>query len=356
MLVMCVCVNQSVAADEQIDDQQYYGQKVVAGVTQKFEMYNPHSPAELLALKEMGFTQVILDWPNLHQQATECGLNVVMANWWHQDTSDEEIERSLKLASEVDASRLVGISLMDEPERNTPDTPFSYYVDRYQQLRPRLDRTHPDTRLEISYWGPLKSWKAEQYRRFSQLYRAADVMRLMPYPDLHEAPLREVYLMMQRSRKVMQLAEREIPTVVILQTWVIPPDGELPRIAELRVMAYQAMLCGADVVSFFDFNQDVWDRSSGFREGFEGLISELTGLSALLSDAVVESVMDDSGVLSCRILWPSGKCTELRVNTNRFAVAGLQALSVAELREVGDRQSPYLLGRRHPAKCCQMGP
>jgi hypothetical protein len=158
--------------------------------------------------------------------------------------------------------------MMDEPERNSPETPFAYYEALYVDLRDRFERELPGVKLDISHWGPLKSWQAEQYQLFVPLYRATDRIRLMPYPDLNEGPLNEVFHQMQRSRQIMDLAGRQLPQVVILQTWVLPEDPKLPTIDELRVMAYQAMLSGAETISFFNYDPLLWDKTPGFSEGF----------------------------------------------------------------------------------------
>ena len=103
----------------------------------------------------MGFTQVILDWPNLHADACSIGLDVVMANWWTKDTPKNEIDAGLARALQVVPDHLAGISMMDEPGRNSPDTPPDFYADLYAELRPRLDRDRPGVPLELSHWGPL---------------------------------------------------------------------------------------------------------------------------------------------------------------------------------------------------------
>src|SRR4029434_7041842 len=114
--------------------------------------------------------QVILDWPNLHRDATEIGLDIVMANWWTDKTKPEEIDRGLELARQVDPARLAANSVMDEPELNSPETPLSFYVDLYDQLRQRRDRELPGVRLEISHAGPRASWDQRYYDYFSALY------------------------------------------------------------------------------------------------------------------------------------------------------------------------------------------
>lgn len=92
-------------------NQDYVGIKVRTSVSRRFEMYDPHSRQALLDLKSMGFTQVILDWPELHSAATDAGLDVVLANWWTQETKPEEIEKGLERAREVAPQSLIESAL-----------------------------------------------------------------------------------------------------------------------------------------------------------------------------------------------------------------------------------------------------
>lgn len=299
-------------------------------VTRRFEMYNPHSREHLEQLKAMGFTQVILDWPNLHFDAAEVGLDVVLANWWIDTTDEADIDHGFATARDVDPDHLSGLSVMDEPERNAPDTPLEFYEELYGQLRPRLDEISPLARLEISHWGPNWNWSEELYEAFVPLYRSADVMRIMPYPDLHEGPLSDVYFMMARSRRLMTLADHDLPLLVILQTWTLTPEADLPTIDELRVMAYQAMLSGAETVSFFDYNQEIWEKTPGFGDEFAGLMAELTSLSDRLAGSQLVTTMTDEGILRMTATDPDGWTQTICVNTNRIATAGLEPLQIIE--------------------------
>lgn len=313
-----------------VDNSEFFEVETQARITQRFEIYDPHSLEDLQAVKAMGFDQVILDYPNLHSAATDLGLDVVLANWWHQDTTQAAIDEALNLASQVKSGRLRGISIQDEPERNSPDTPFKYYVDLYQQLKPRMTDVLSDVRLELSYWGPLKSWDERYYEYFSFLYESCDVMRLMPYPDLHEDALGEVTLMLHRSRRAMGLASVDIPQIVILQTWVLPPENKLPTIPELRVMAYQAMLGDAEVVSFFEYKPELWAQTPGFTDGFSELMRELRNLSYRWSGANLTTVLHANGILESTAVWPSGGTATITINTNREPTAGLQALEIRD--------------------------
>ncbi|MBP89696.1 MAG: hypothetical protein CMJ64_23810 [Planctomycetaceae bacterium] len=308
----------------------YVGVTTTATITQRFEIYDPHSAEELQAVKEMGFTQVILDWSNLHADATAIGLDVVLANWWTHETPAAEIERALDLAKQVERRNLAGISVMDEPGRNSPETPADYYAELYDRLRPRLDRELPGVRLEISHWGPLTSWSEVDYYLATPLYKSADVMRIMPYPDLYDGPLNDVYFMMQRSKSLMAGVDRDLPLLVILQAWTLPPKSELPTIAELRVMAYQAMLGGATTLSFYHYRPEEWSQTPGFHEAFSELMNELTRLSERFADASIESTMTQTGILLAILTLPSNEMVEIRINTNRAAVDGLDALAVEQ--------------------------
>lgn len=314
-------------------------------VAQRFEMYSPRDEQAVKELKAMGFTQVMLDRPDLHQAATDVGLPFVLAHWWNQDTKPEEITAAVERAKQVDQSLLIGFSIMDEPERNAPDTPFGYYIDVYEKLRPQFQKDLAGTRLEISHWGPLAEWTDQHYEYFSFLYEAADVMRIMPYPDLGEGPLDDVFFMMRRTQRPMELAGRNLPLVVILQTWILPPKNQLPEIAELRVMTYLAMLSGAETVSFFDHNPEVWRQKEGFESGFRDLMREVTEFARRYKDWDVETVINADSVLTSVLTSPSGQRHQVTINTQRTAVQNLAAL---EIREEPLESSPVLLTRQ----CC----
>jgi hypothetical protein len=311
-----------------VSNEVFEGARITSELAQRFEIYNPHSTDDLRAVKAMGFDQVILDWPQLHVEASEMGLDVVMANWWTKDTSAEEIQAGIDRAKAVDPRFLSAVSMMDEPERHSPDTPFSFYRQQYERLRDELDGERSHVLVEISHWGPLHIWPERAYDYFVPLYQSADRIRIMPYPDLFENPLNEVYYMMLRSRRVMRLAGRDLPQAVILQTWVLPPDPKLPTLAELRVMVYQAMLAGADTISFFNYDPQTWQQTEGFTEGFAELMREVTRFRDRFRCATVHTSMDSEGILRSRLFQPNGEEVEVLVNTNRTSVGGLAALEV----------------------------
>ncbi len=311
-----------------VSNARYIQRPVHTKVTQQFEMYDPHSEGALHDLKSMGFTQVVLDWPNLHHAATDAGLNVVLANWWTLNTSDKDIDAGIARARNVAPKKLIGFSIMDEPGRNAPETPFTFYEELYSVLEPVFREQFPTTRLEISHWGPMATWTDQHYEKFSHLYQAADVMRIMPYPDLYEAPLDDVFFMIQRSRRLMEIAGVRRPLVVILQAWVLPPKNKLPEIDELRVMAYQTMLSGAETLSFFEYNLDVWNRAPGFQVQFRQLMAELTQFSRANRESSVETMIDSKGILTTRLTPPRGSHLRVLINTRRTRNRDMDPLEV----------------------------
>lgn len=301
-------------------------------IPDRFEMYNPHSTDELRQLRKMGFTQVMLDRGDLHRDASCVGLDVVLANWWIDKTTPDVMEQGLAVARAVTPGRLAGFSVMDEPGRNSPDTSFGFYVDLYKSLRARFDTDAgsplKDVPIEISHAGPFATWDERYYDYFSYLYEAADTIRIMPYPDLPEGPLSDVFFMTQRTRILMKLAGRKPQLVVILQAWVLPEQKKMPEVAELRVMALQAMLSGATVVSFFDYNRDVWKDHPEFSAGFPGVMKELKNLAAEFDGGNASTVMSSTGILASRLTSRGGAITEIALNTNRYSVDDFEPLEV----------------------------
>jgi len=165
-----------------IPNSEFYGKPTTCRVTERFEIYDPHSLEELQTVKQMGFDQVILDRAPLHTLATQVGLDVVIANWWTPETEESIIQDSLKLSEKVAPGRLRGISLMDEPERNSPDTPFEFYIDLYKRFKPEAKKLQ-DTTLEIPHSGPLSRRTESDYRKFAKLHQGADWLPLYPFPN-----------------------------------------------------------------------------------------------------------------------------------------------------------------------------
>lgn len=238
------------------------------------ELYGAKTEEHLRHFRQIGFDQVILESANLIPVAEQLGMRVVLANWWNGDTDEQLIERQLQAAHS--AKRLVSLNMMDEPIHNDPTI---HSPEFYQELRTRFREQGDRTPLSLTIYGPSLKWPDEYDVLFKGYVDAVDVLRIDPYPVVAEAPLRLVYDWPQKARTLIAQTGRRIPLTVILQAWSPGDDEEgipqLPEIRQLRVMAYLAMFSGADTVSFFSYDPEVWDRKPGFREGFEGLLNDM---------------------------------------------------------------------------------
>lgn len=117
------------------NNDRFHNITVKAKISDRFEIYDPHSVEQLQAIRDMGFRQVIFDWPNLHREATQLGLDVVIANWWTIDTEVSEIEKRMEFVREIDPERFAAVSMMDEPEvwSKTPG-----FIDGFRDLMSEL--------------------------------------------------------------------------------------------------------------------------------------------------------------------------------------------------------------------------
>ncbi len=305
-----------------------------AQITQNFEIYDPASDTELLEIKNMGFTQVVLDKPWLSHKAAELGLKVVLGNWWNLETPEEEIRKSMEFARTI--KRLAFVSLMDKPDfTHRPDLhPSGFYV----RLSERLRASFPEIKLSISHWGPLRKWpkdwpEMQYFEAFKDYYTSLDEIRIMPSPVLSGDPLSETYFMMVRSRRLMKLANKKSTLNVCLQTWTESnedPIPLLPTIVQLRVMAYLVMLSEADTLSFFDYQPRVWKRVPGYSEGFASLMDELTGLAKKYREFTIQARMLSNQVVFQAELSLSQLRSCIRINSSPFRIGDLLPLEIRE--------------------------
>ena len=65
-------------------------------------------------------------------------------------------------------------------------------------------------------------------------------------------------------------------------------------------MCYLAIVSEVDVVSFFDYNPDVWNKVPGFRDGFSKLLGEVKDFAIRMKDADVQVRRLSAGVFKAR--------------------------------------------------------
>lgn len=296
-----------------------------AGVTQHFEIYGAKTAQDLTTLRDWGIDQVILDDSALLRAADDLGLRLIQANWFDRDTDPERVRRR---AEEAQALRgLISINLMDEPIFNGADRhPPAYYRD----LRAKLDAWGYATPLSLTEHGPKDRWNDAEKRLFTEYFPAVDALRIDPYPVLTAKPLSQVWEWVKEARRLM--GDRILPVTVILQTWADGVDDRgvpmLPTIAELRVMAYLAMLAEVDALSFFDFNASVWDQVPGFTSGFAALVGELRTFATATRGYDVAAELGADGVLRATLTSASGAQIQVSVNSTREQRGDLAPLEI----------------------------
>ena len=313
------------------------GAPVKASITRYFEIYRPQSEADVQAAKDMGFNQVALDRDGLAEKANQLGMRIMLGNWWSTSTPWTDIQPVLELAAKLQREGAsVFVSMMDEPDTNDP---AQHPVSLYQSLHDRIKKAYPGIPLTLSHWGPVRDWPndwdVDSYvKSIGGLYQSVENMRIMPYPVLRGEPMNEVFLMMQRSRELMTRMGTSLPLTAILQTWTESNQDAiplLPTLEQLRVMAYEAMLSGAETLSFYDYNPAVWNRVPGFTTGMRVLLTELNGLSNRFKDSQLSSDLDGNrAVLLSNVTASDGAVSCIRVNTTPYAMSGLRPYEIAE--------------------------
>ncbi len=300
-------------------------------LTQHFEIYGAKSPAHLSDLAAMGFDQFILESNELIAEASRRGLRTVQANWWEKSTPASSIDAQLAFASVQ--SGLVSVNLMDEPMNDPERFPPELYVD----IRSKLRQKYSTVPLSLTLYGPKSGAAEQELRLFADYLPAIDVLRIDPYPVVAQRSLLEVWAYIQRARELLRVQGRQLPLTVILQTWS-PGDGAdgapmLPSLAELRVMAYLAMLSEAEVLSFFDYNLDVWNRAPGFAEGFRSLMNELTAFSQELSAAKLKTLAGADSMVRSEVQFPDGHLECVEVNTATMRVGSFPPLYIRRQKD-----------------------
>jgi hypothetical protein len=93
-------------------------------------------------------------------------------------------------------------------------------------------------------------------------------------------------------------------------------------------MSYMTMLAGADTLSFYNYDPEVWNQTPGFVDGFAELMRELTDFSLRLRGITFESRMSVSGILKSQARLEDGRTMSILVNSNRTPVDGFEPLAV----------------------------
>ena len=289
---------------------------LVSALPSHFELYGAKTPEQLVIFKAWGFDQVILESNNLIPIANDLRLRVVQANWWNPSTPMSVVESQIAKAKLAD--QLVSVNMMDEPIYNNPSIhPPEYYV----ELKSKLASF--DVPLSLTQYGPKEEWTDSEKALFLSYIHAVDVMRIDPYPVVAKRPLRTVYDWVQATRRMIEEdVKRNIPLTVILQAWADGDDSsgqpKLPTPEQLRVMIYLAAFSGADTVSFYNFDPQVWDRYPGFQDALLSYVKELIDLRTYLTDATINSGFENQHVFRVSAVSKDGLSYCMRINTSEL--------------------------------------
>ena len=277
-------------------------------VTQNFETYlQTHLSTDSMfeALSDMGFNRVVLEPHQMHALANSHGLSVLLANWWNVDTDTSTMHSVFSTALNVDD--LAGINMADEPFLNGIWNPVngqhSYPASLYEGILPDFRAQYPGVKLGFSLFGPwfhinqTHDYDATQTYRMvlEPYYELIDMVKIMPYTYLYGLHSREMIVMIEQARLMVQLVDREVDISVVLQTWSTSDNTNpnFPSIAELRAQSFATVMTGADALSFFTFNPEVYDKIPGFSQAFADMITEVSDFATAREDFNVSYWLDN---------------------------------------------------------------
>jgi hypothetical protein len=255
----------------------------------------------------VGFDQVILDNRGFAEAAEAMGFLVVLANWWDRRTTLGDVLPVLRQAMSLGS--LVSVNMMDEPIRCGLET---HGPEVYLRLRREIHDTGFNRPLSLTMHGPHPDWPTPWLRVFMDYLGAIDILRIDPYAFCNGEPSRLVGDWINLARQLMATAGRELPLTVVIEAW--DAGGGLPPIAEIRVMAYMALLSKADTLSFFSYDCATWSKRPGFIDEFAALIQELEGLAGEFAGAEVRSILGADDLFQAEID-QGGDFTCITVNT-----------------------------------------
>ena len=293
-----------------------------------------HAAEHVKQVQKLGFTQVIGD-SAVAQAAIGQKLYFVLANFWTTEECDWDKHVLPRIKDFVNSKHLVSINMMDEPiywdfdDDNHPKLPVRTPA-CYRTIHDQIRRTFPHVDLSLAFFGPDSgNWQnlpREYY--FLAYLPAIEQLRMNLYPALKNCPLGVVFDWIARLKATMAAEQQPMPLTVSLQTWCYDEHPRYPSIDELRVMSYAALLGGANTVSFYHYDPDVWEQLPGFPEDFGKLIGELNDRTKELVGAKVKVGEPEQGVYRATVQPLSGSPFDVLINTTDRQVAELRPYEV----------------------------
>ena len=232
------------------------------------ELYSLRQDRDYRIAKEMGFNAVIERSSEAFPLAREFGFYVTVANWFGDTTDPASIQEVAETWKGY--PRLISLNLNDEPDLRD----HLYSAPSLQRARDTIKAVSGDLRtsLTLAGWGRSQdSWP--------DYAKAADIIRIDPYPLVAGKPLSHVSELFRDAREIAP----DKPIITILQAWAWGGGG-LPSPDQMRNMIWQSIMAGAAGISFFDWNDTVWVQHPEFWQTLREEILSLVPLSPLLAD------------------------------------------------------------------------
>lgn len=287
--------------------------------------------AKFSTLKGWGIDQVVVETLASGQSAAKAGLGVVLANWWSTDKTTDFIAAVVKSAATI--STLCEIKMADEPiywqlsqfksARTGAATTWLYTPAAFAAARSTVYSNWPGPNpippLSLSFYGPEESWDILESEFYSQSLPTIDLLRVNNYPYCDPNHYRQIWMWNENARRYMSLANVDIPICTTLQAWANPDSHSekrmMPTPQELRVMAYQVLLSGAAVVSFYQFEPANWALFPDYQNQFQAMVQDLVQFINALQVGNATSILGYDSVVRTWLTDSNGNRSMYYVNT-----------------------------------------
>lgn len=219
--------------------------------------------------------------------AQQNGLKVLVPLYYNMNVQENAALTADFVTNLKDHPAVLGWMIMDEPIQNNKTT--EELADAYRLIH-SIDKAHPTYMVEAP---------ESAYETVSQL---TDIFATDVYPF----PFSPISVIGERTAAAKQAAGSHKPILNVLQAFMNPPIWPyLPTIGEVRNMAYQSLLNGAQGLGYYSFNEDEFTmRESVLWPGMQDFRPETELLGHLIVDTTI--VAKGKGTDTYWQLWQDG--------------------------------------------------
>lgn len=255
------------------------------------EIYGARWDEDFAITKAHGFNTVIEFGENIEDRAERFGMMLIDPNWMGRDNTLEQV------AAKADKYRnkraVIAYNLNDEPDLRPELGVGPADLERIADFFRKKD---PRRLLSVTCAGG-----AGGTRLWPEYASFVDVLRINPYPVIGGVPLS---LVTERLKVAHEAVGPGKPVWVILQAWFMGDADSFPTDRQDRCMTYLALAGGANAISHFDFNIEVWSQFPAFWNGLIQNNRELRLLSpALLGGQVVPATSSQESIKVSANIW-----------------------------------------------------